>query len=233
MSNDEAPPNIGRRTDGAADSVRMGPKAVSCLERRINDPLLRAHVLKLWKSPTFPQQKSTTTSQWEGLYLRRKCISRMCVAEGSVCLSVDNGTTEIQKITEPVWDLCFPYPPSVSVWLQQYFENDEGPTIFQRSKKCFWSNIRTDNCAEPMQDPKWKRILWHHNIRSRENEINHHRVYRFGWNFNEIFPTIEIYNPIYSVWLTKTKIPVEEARTAHRKKGNAQTWNKTPTNWYE
>lgn len=134
MRNDEAPPNIGRRTDGAADSVRMGPKAVSCLERRINDPLLRAHVLKLWKSPTFPRQKSTTTSQWEGLYLRRKCISRMCVAEGSVCLSVNNGTTEIQKITEPVWDLCFPYPPSVSVWLQQYFENDEGPTIFNDLK---------------------------------------------------------------------------------------------------
>ena len=154
MRNDEAPPNIGRRTDGAADSVRMGPKAVSCLERRINDPLLRAHVLKLWKSPTFPQQKSTTTSQWEGLYLRRKCISRMCVAEGSVCLSVDNGTTEIQKITEPVWDLCFPYPPSVSVWLQQYFENERGTNDFQRSKNIFWVTSGPRKRAEPRSRAK-------------------------------------------------------------------------------
>ena len=216
----------------AADSVRMDPKVVSCLERRIRDPLLRALVLDRWRSPTYPRQRVTTKSQFEGLYRRKYCISLTSVAEGSACLSVNNKHTETCKIARPVWNLCFSFLHRCRCDFRGILKMTRDQRFFN-DRKCFWSNIRTENCAEPMQHPKWKRITWHHNIRSRENEINHHRVYRFGWNFNEIFPTIEIYNPIYSVWLTKTKIPVEEARTAHRKKGNAQTWNKTPTNWYE
>ena len=89
-----------------------------------------------------------------------------------------------------------------------------GTNDFQRSKNIFWVT------SEPRKrDPGPRSRAARdtaRDIRSRENEINHHRVGRFGGNFNEIFPTIEIYNPICSVWLTMTKISVEEAKTAHR-----------------
>ena len=44
--------------------------------------------------------------------------------------------------------------------------------------------------------------------RARESSINHERVGRFGRTLAEISPTIQAYNASYSVWPTKTKIPV-------------------------
>ena len=123
-------------------------------------------------------KRVTTKSQFEGLYRRKHCISLTSVAEGSASLSVNNKHTEICKIARPV-------SKSMLLFLHRCRCDFRGILKMMRDQRfstienVLWSDIRTGNCAEPMQHPKW-RITWHHNIRSRENEINHHRVYRFG-----------------------------------------------------
>ena len=82
-------------------------------------------------------KRVTTKSQFEGLYRRKYCISLTSVAEGSACLSVNNKHTETCKIARPVWNLCFSFLHRCRCDFRGTFENDEGPTIFQRSKMFF------------------------------------------------------------------------------------------------